>query len=178
MQFNNTVQCLFKVGCKTFQYFFKLKLYLSTQLAQYCTFNVYCTYSILFMQCRCLDGFLTTRKINGWKSTIVTEVRQKFNGGAGACATRSLQESSAFDSSAIASANQPLRLLFEVAAVARRSVVMLSLPVASQASAQMGHKMQIKMDRMAWLLTVPASFVSWIRAFSRELFSCQIGLQC
>lgn len=47
-----------------------------------------------------------------------------------------LQESSAFSSSA--TTNRPLRLLFEVAAVARRGVVILSLPVASRASARTG----------------------------------------
>lgn len=36
----------------------------------------------------------------------------------------------------------------------------LSLPVASQAPAQIGRKPQMKTDRLAWFLTILASFVS------------------
>lgn len=60
------------------------------------------------------------------KSTIVSEVREKFNGAAGACAMpwfSSVASRRVLDPAlrqSLPKINQPLGLLFEVAAVARQ----------------------------------------------------------
>lgn len=104
------------------------------------------------MQRRCLNGFAKTWRRSGWNSTFATEVRQEFSGDAGVwtALVEQLQESSAFGSSAIT--NQPLRLLFEVAAVARPSLVILRPTCCIPSSGTDG----IQADRLAWLLPSPA----------------------